>query len=186
MVFAPFQNLKTERLVLRKLSIHDAEGYFRFAGSEKVTRYMLWKPHKDLSESIASIKKALHRYEAGTCYRWAIALKENDRIIGIIDLLGFDEEKETCSFAYMIAEEFWGRGFGTEALKAVLGFAFDKMQISAVEADHFAENAASGAVMRKAGMVYRGTVFEKYEKNGKIFDAVQYRIYREVWETDIS
>lgn len=181
MFFAPFQNLKTERLILRRMSSDDAEGFFRFAGSEKVTRYMLWKPHKDLSGSVASIEKTLKRYEAGKCYRWAVVRKEDGRIMGIIDLLNFDEINETCSFAYMLGEEFWGKGYGTEALKAVLDFAFTQMKVLAVEADHFAENGASGAVMRKAGMVYVQTDERKYEKNGQCFDAQVYRITAEEW-----
>ena len=107
-------------------------------------------------------------------------------LIGIIDLLGFNETENACSFAYMLDEGFWGRGFGTEALTAVLNFAFEDMQMSAVEADHFAGNAASGAVMRKVGMQYCGTVPEKYEKNGIVYDAPQYRITAQEWNNTIS
>lgn len=183
---AEFQELKTARLVLRRLRPGDAENFFMFAGSNAVTRYMLWKPHRDVSESVASIEKTLARYEAGTCYRWAIALAETDKLIGIIDLLGFSEAENSCSFAYMLAEEFWGKGYGTEALKAVLEFAFTCLKVAVVEADHFAENGASGAVMQKVGMVPCGTVPEKYEKDGIVHDAVQYRITRERWKNTIS
>lgn len=186
MEYAGFQEIKTHRLHLRKLCREDVARFFGFAGSEAVTKYMLWKPHRELSESVASIEKAISRYENGNSYRWAIALGENDSLIGIIDLLGFNGTENTCSFAYMIAEEYWGRGFGTEALTAVLEFAFTKLNVAAVEADHFAENAASGAVMRKVGMKYCGTVPGKYEKNGMIYDAVQYRITRKEWENSVS
>ena len=77
-------------------------------------------------------------------------------------------------------------GFGTEAMTAVLNFAFQNMQVSAVGADHFAENAAFGAVMRKGGMKYCGTVPEKYEKNGIVYDAPQYRITAQEWNATIS
>lgn len=183
MEYAAFEELKTPRLVLRKLCAADADAFFRFAGSGQVTKYMLWKPHGDISESASSIEKTLSRYETGNCWRWGIALRETDELIGIIDLLGFDETDNTCSFAYMIAEAFWGRGYGTEALRAVLDFAFDKMKVSAVAADHFAENAASGAVMRKVGMTCRGVVPGKYEKIGVRYDAPQYRITREEWDS---
>lgn len=186
MEYAAFEELKTSRLRLRKLRREDVKSYNRFASSKAVTRFMLWKPHEDLSESAASIEKTLHRYEEEKCYRWGIALQETDELIGIIDLLGFDEEKNICSFAYMIAEEYWGRGYGTEALLALLDFAFRKMKVAAVGADHFAENAASGAVMKKAGMKYLFTERGKYEKNGVIYDAPQYRITQEEWETGIS
>ena len=186
MNYAAFTELKTPRLLLRKLKREDVPAFYRFAGSETVTQYMLWKPHQDISESVASIEKSLTRYNEGTYYRWGIALQDTEELIGIIDLLGFDEEKNTCSFAYMIAQDFWGKGYGTEALMAVLEFAFERMDISAVEADHFADNAASGTVMRKAGMQYIGIEPGKYEKNGISYDAPRYRITQEMWKQQKS
>lgn len=183
---AKFKEIKTQRLHLRKLRRRDAAQFFRFTGSEAVTKYMLWKPHRGLPESVSSIEKTLSRYETGDCLRWGIALQENGELIGIIDLLGFNEVENTCSFAYMIAEEFWGRGFGTEALTAALEFAFGELKVAAVKADHFAENTASGAVMRKVGMTYCGVLPGKYEKNGIIYDAIQYRITRKEWESSVS
>lgn len=182
MEYTEIKQLRTERLVLRKLRLEDASTYFeRLGSSADVTEYMLWNPHQDLAESIASVEKALRRYDEGKCYRWAIALPEDDSVIGVIELLKFDEEKNTCSFAYMLAKEFWGRGYATEALRAALDFAFRELKVAAVEADHFAENAASGAVMRKVGMIYQKTVIAKYEKNGISHDAPMYRITAEEW-----
>lgn len=180
MKFPEIKELHTSRLVLRKLRLSDVQIYYeRLGSSEAVTKYMLWNPHRDISESEASIRKALHRYEEGRCYRWGIALKTDGSIIGVMELLRFDEEAGTCSFAYMLAEEFWGQGLGTEALRAALSFAFTEMDVSAVEADHMAENLASGAVMQKAGMVWQRTEPGKYEKNGVLHDAPVYRITAE-------
>lgn len=181
MVYPDFQQLHTARLILRKLRRSDAADFFRFAGSEAVTKYMLWKPHQSIAESEASIAKTLARFETGRCYRWGITQKDCGTLIGIIDLLGFDEKRNTCTFAYMLSDAHWGLGYGTEALKAVLDFAFREMAVSAVEADHFRENEASGAVMRKAGMEYVRTEPGKYEKNGCRHDAPLYRIQRQTW-----
>lgn len=174
--------ITTSRLRLRRLNREDAPLFFtRLAGSPEVTRYMLWQTHEDPGQSIASIEKTLARYEEGSCCRWAIALKETDELIGIIDLLSFEEKGQSCSFAYMLADAFWGRGFGTEALKAVLHFAFTELSILSITADHMAENPASGAVMRKAGMTYVNTIPGKYVKDGIRHDAHRYRITRDQW-----
>ena len=183
MYYAAFRTLETPRLYLRKLEAEDAPLFYtRLGGNASVARYMLWVPHSDLSQSEASIQRAISLYDTGRFYRWAITLAGEDSLIGMIDLLRFDEQAGTCSFAYMLGEEFWGRGYGTEALKAVLDFAFRDMEMAAVEADHFAENPASGAVMRKAGMRYTHTIPGLYEKNGIRHDAPQYRITREEWK----
>ena len=181
MRYAEFENLKTARLLLRKITMADAQQYYaRLGSSEAVTRYMLFAPHQDIAESIASVEKALARYETGAAYRWAIELP-GEGLIGVIDLLRFEEETASCSFAYMLGEDYWGRGFGTEALKAVFDFAFRKMELQRIEADHMAANPASGAVMRKAGMRYLRTDRAKYEKNGVLHDAPVYVITREDW-----
>lgn len=182
MRYADFSELKTPRLVLRKLTREDIPFYYaRLAGSREVTQYMLFQPHQDLSESEASIAKALRRYEEGRFYRWAIDLPGSG-LIGMIDLLAFEEDTESCSFAYMLGTEFWGKGYGTEALKSVLDFGFREMELKRIHADHFGENTASGAVMRKVGMEYAGTVPGKYEKNGRKYDAPRYEITREQWK----
>lgn len=182
MHYPAMKDIFTARLHLRKIRMDDLENYFTcLAGSEAVTRYMLFRPHKDISESAASIAKWLARYAAGGCYHWCIALKDTDELIGVIDLLRFDEENSSCSFAYMLAEKFWGRGYGTEALRAVIDFGFAEMGLERIEADHMTENVASGAVMRKAGMVYQCMVPGKYEKNGKVYDAAVYAITRQQW-----
>jgi ribosomal-protein-alanine N-acetyltransferase len=182
MRYAEFEELLTPRLRLRKLTMDDVQLYFtRIGSSAEVTKYMLFSPHRDISESVASVEKALRRYREGKCYRFCIALRETDELIGIIEPLRFEEQESSCSFAYMLAKDVWGRGYGTEALAAVLDFLFSRMEIRRVEADHMAENAASGAVMRKAGMVCTGREPAKYEKNGIFHDAVSYVITREQW-----
>ena len=183
MIFAEFQELHTPRLRLRKLTREDIPAYYaRLGSSQAVTEYMLFDAHTDISQSVASIEKALSRYAAGRCYRWAIALAETDELIGVIEALRFDEEAASCSFAYMIGSDFWGMGYGTEALQAALKFGFDSMDLQSIAADHMSANPASGAVMRKAGMTYVRTDEGKYQKNGNVYDAVVYRITRQEWQ----
>ena len=177
MRFAEFEIMETQRLRLRHIRMDDIlEYYERLFGDGDVCRYLLFDPHQDISESMESIENTLARYEAGGCYRWGIALKEEDTLIGVIELLRFDEETDTCSFAYMLSCDSWNQGFATEALSAVIRFAFEKMDVERILVDHMSPNAASGAVMRKAGMTHVGTEPGKYEKHGQIFDAEIYEI----------
>lgn len=169
--------LHTKRLILRPFRLSDAKDYYEeLASRESVTRYMLFRPHKTMAESEESMVKIQKLYAQGGCYRWAVTRIEEDRLIGTIALLGFDHQEESCSFAYMLGEPFWGQGYGTEMLEAALDYAFSQLSMKLVKADHFSENGASGAVMRKVGMIYTGTVSDKYEKNGKWHDALSYQI----------
>lgn len=179
MRYAQFKCLKTDRLVLRDIRMEDIQEYYeRLFGDGDVARYMLFDPHQDISESLAAIEQTLNDYAEGKCYRWGITLAEDDSLIGLIQLLRFEEETDTCSFVYMLGCDYWNQGFATEALKEVIRFAFDEMEIRRIIADHMTKNPASGAVMRKAGMTHIGTETGKYEKYGIPYDAELYEICR--------
>ena len=172
-----FQILQTPRLILRDIRMGDIYEYYeRLYGDGDVCRYMLFDPHQDIGESLASLERVLARYEEGGFYRWGITLPEDDSLIGIIELLRFDEKTGTCSFAYMLGCKYWNRGYGTEALREVIRFAFEEMDVSRILVDHMSGNGASGAVMRKAGMTHIGTEPGKYTKHGACRDAEIYEI----------
>lgn len=176
MRYVEFHTLETERLILRKLRASDLPEYNFLYGNGEVCRYMLFQPHESMAQSAESLQRALSRYGETGFYRWAITQREDDKLIGIIDLLRFDDAQDRCSFAYMLRPDHWNRGYGTEALKAVFRFAFEEMGIHVIAADHMADNPASGAVMRKAGMTFTHRIEGKYQKNGISHDAVCYEI----------
>lgn len=183
MVYAKYECLETEHLLLREFREEDAESYYsRIGSSYDVTRYMRWEPHTSLEESKKSIEKIMRRHKEGGYYTWGITLKGDDTIIGRIDLLRFDENDSSCGFAYMLGSEFWGKGYATEALRAVFTFAFEKMEMERIDADHMSENVGSGRVMQKSGMQHIGKTPSKYEKNGIWYDADEYVISYDTWK----
>ena len=177
MKYAEMETLETQRLILRKLTMEDLYDYYERIGSDgEVSRFMLWEPHQDIGETLESFEKTLAAYEEGDYYRWVAEEKNGDGIIGTMSLLRFDEEESSCSFAYMFAKDWWRQGYATEAMTVVLNFAVEKLEIKKITADHFAGNEASGAVMRKLGMVHVGTAKDKYEKHGHKVDAELYEL----------
>ncbi len=173
MNFAELRELQTARLRLRRLSFDDVYDYYERLGSDgEVSKYMLFEPHQDIGETLALIEEALVRYEEENFYRWGI--ENGDGLIGVIELLHFDEESESCSFTCMLGKQWWGQGYATEAVQEVFRFAAEELGVKKLTADHMAPNAASGAVMRKAGMVQVGVIPGKYEKHGQRHDAIVY------------
>jgi len=177
MRYVDFRCLETSRLLLRDIRLEDIQEYYeRLFGDGDVAKYMLFDPHQDIGESYQSILKILEQYAQGRFYRWGIALKEDDSLIGVIQLLRFDEETSTCSFAYMLGCDYWNQGYATEALSKVVSFAFEEMEIQRIVVDHVAENGASGAVMRKVGMKHIGTERGGFVKHGIVHDLEVYEI----------
>jgi len=175
--------ITTHRLKLRKLQSCDAEDFYKFASDKKVSQFMNWIPHTSISDSIKSIEKSIKEYESKQYYRWGISLKENNHLIGIIQLLAFDETKNSCSFAYMLNSDYQNKGYGTEALSAVIQFAFEKISVDVIEADIYSKNKASSAVAKKCGMNYTGTIKDKYTKDGTLHSADRYTVTREQYLT---
>ena len=177
MRYADFRHLETERLILRDIRMEDIQEYYeRLYGDGDVCRYLLFDPHQDIGESLQSIQEILEKYEEGNFYRWGITEKGDDSLIGVIGLVRIDEQANTCSFAYLLGCDYWNRGYGTEAVQAVIRFAFEELEMERIVADHMVANPASGAVMRKAGMTHIGTEQGKYSKHSKLWDVEVYEI----------
>ena len=174
-------SMKTERLILRNLEHRDVPFYYeRITSRPAVAKTMLWEPHSCVNETETVFQKILSRYEDSGYHRWAIALRNDDTVIGTAELLRFTEDG-CCSFAYMIGEDFWNHGYATEALQAIFAYGFSQLGIKKIEADHFSCNPASGRVMQKLGMTHCGTHPAAYEKNGTVYDAEAYYLTKETF-----
>lgn len=182
MKLVKFENIKTNRLLLRNLKLSDTEEYYKkIGGNEAVSKFMLWDTHKNVEETKELVSSWVKMYDEPQFYKWAITLKETDELIGIIQLLRFDEKENSCEVSYMISDSYWNKGYTTEALKAVLNFGFKKIKLDSVIADHYSENIASGKVMLKAGMKYTGRVPDRFE-NAKGYKELDcYKISKEDW-----
>ena len=176
MRFAELKELETPRLNLRRLRFEDLYDYYeRITSDGDVTRYLTEEPHQDIGETLEALQNTLDRYEEGACC-WAIALKDDDGIIGIVELRDFEEGEQSCSFACKLGKRWWGQGYAAEAVQAVFRYAQQELGVRRITAGHMAPNAAAGAVMRKAGMTQAGVVPGGYEKQGQVFDGVVYEL----------
>lgn len=172
---APMRELETGRLSLRRLRFDDVYDYYEgLAADGEVMKYLSEEPHQDISESLAYIEQTLERYEEGGCYRWAIAGREDDSLLGLIELT--EPEEETCGIRCMLMERCWNRGFGTEAMETVIAFAREELGIARLTAEHFEANAAAAALLTKVGMTPTAVISGKYEKQCRLHDAVCYEL----------
>jgi len=85
---------------------------------------------------------------------------------------------------YWLGEAYWGKGYMTEAVKRMLAFAFDDLNLNRVNICAFVENEASNAVIRKVGFVFEGTKRQgnRSRASGKIHDSNEYGMLKEDWE----
>jgi [ribosomal protein S5]-alanine N-acetyltransferase len=152
-------HIETDRLILEKFQLNDAQKVFdHWLSDERVADNRINVAHKTISETIERVNKIVTGYENEEFCYWAIKLKDCGELIGEIDLYDFDKMTENCEVSYSLGYEWWNRGYGTEALRAIVEFGFRQMNIHKISAAHNTDNPASGRIMSKAGMVQEGII----------------------------
>jgi len=183
-IFADLPELETDRLLLRKMRPEDAEAMFAYASDPEVTRYVLWDTHGSIEESENFLRFANEGYQRGDFGGWGLVLKASGAFIGTCGMdAGYAPEHARAEFGYVLSHEHWGRGLMPEAVRRVIQFCFERMELNRVEARCIAENTASARVMEKAGMSYEGTLREREYIKGAYRDMKLYSILRSEYTT---
>ena len=110
---------------------------------------------------------------------FAFAITVDEKVIGSIGVYRQENiHRQTAELGYYIAEEYWGKGIMTEAIKQICQYVFQKSDILRIYAEPFAYNEASCRVLEKAGFQYEGTLRNNAVKNGKVIDMKMYSILK--------
>ena len=175
--------LETERLILRKFAMTDAEAAFKnWTSSDAVTKYLRWETHADVSVTREYIAYQLEQYKTPDHYDWMITLKESGEPIGSIGAVDIKEEICAVEVGYCIGEKWWRRGFTSEALARVIEFFFKEVGANRVWSEHDVNNPNSGKVMLKCGLKYEGTLRQADRNNMGLCDTAVYGIIAEEYE----
>jgi ribosomal-protein-alanine N-acetyltransferase len=175
--------IETERLILRRFAIDDADSMFNnWASDNDICKYMRWTQHENKDETKSVLSRWIDSYSNKSFYQWAVTLKGNDEPIGAIGLFVVNEFDLCGDVGYCIGKKYWGQGIMSETLKAVLEFAFETIGFNRIETYHSVNNPASGKVMQKAGMTFEGLARQKYKSICGFEDSNMYSILREDFE----
>ncbi len=174
------QRIETDRLILRRYVIEDADAMYKnWASDSEVTKFLTWQPHSSIEVSRGIIENWLKEYSDEKYYQWAIVLKDNgNEPIGDISVGQMNEDISMVHIGYCLGRAWWRRGIMSEALKAVMDFMFDSVEVNRVESRHDPMNPNSGKVMQKCGMKYEGTLRSADRNNQGICDACYYALLR--------
>ncbi len=146
--------LETERLRLRKPAVQDAEEIFRkYAQDAVVTKYLTWRPNRDVQETRDFLAACLRAWDEGKSFHWVIEQKADHELLGMITARVDDQKWE---LGYVLARSYWGKSYMTEALKRLVDWALKQQEIYRVWSVCDVDNLASARVMEKAGMQREG------------------------------
>lgn len=177
LIFAENQRIETERLILRPVTLADAEDFFEFAGDEETTRFV-YPTHQTVQDTRIIIANLPMKAPYG---KNAIELKAEKKMIGTVDLR-VDEEHEVGELGYVLSRYYWHQGYMTEACEALLQLGFEEMKLIRIFASHDERNSASGRVMKNIGMTQEGLVKNSRRAKGQMINSVYCGITFEDWQ----
>lgn len=173
-------NLYTERLVLRPFKLSDAKQVQMLAGEMKIAETTLNIPHpyeNGMAEAwIGTHRQGLKQEKEVT---YAIVNANTDQLMGAISLMSINPIHKKAELGYWIGVPYWGKGYCTEASKALIDYGFKDLNLNKIYAKALVTNIASWTVMEKVGMSHEGTLRQDMIKDGVAYDFKTYGILKD-------
>lgn len=174
--FHPFHNLETERLILRRVDNNDYKEVLSLRSNPETMKYIPRPILKNDEEALAHILMIETKIQNNEGINWAITIKGDPKLIGVIGHYRIQLENYRAEIGYMILPEFNGQGIVTEAVKEVVKYGFEIMKLHSIEAVIDPDNVASANVLKKNGFVKEAHLKENEFHEGRFYDSVIYSI----------
>ena len=167
---------ETERLILRKLAFSDVEDVYSFCSNPNVSRPMTWETNDSIEMTKEFLRMVLEGYEKGESGEWAIEWKETGHVIGVAAFIEWSNVHKSAELGYFLSEDYWGRGIVKEALKELIHYGFNELDLNRIDGRCDTDNFGSQKVMKKLGMTYEGTLRKNEWIKGEFRDTQVYSI----------
>lgn len=182
-VFGSIPAFETERLKIRLFKEDDVDDLYEYCSDEEVTKYLSFETYNNKQQAIDRINYCMGLYQRlDKEITWAIEYKEEGKVIGNIDLIRWNEKDKEAEIGYILNRKYWNKGFMTEALKPLLRFGFENMELNRIEIRCDERNVASARVIEKNGLTYEGTWRQKKIIKGEFVSLRYYSMLREEYK----
>lgn len=174
----PLPQLDTTRLRLRQMGEGDVDALFSIFGDPEVMVY--WSsPALESRDGAAALLADIDEMRTKqTLFQWGVELRESETVIGTCTLYEWDRDNRRASIGYALGRQHWGQGFATEALGALISFAFESLDLHRLEADVDPHNVPSVRVVERLGFIYEGSRAERWFVHGIWHDSLMYGLVR--------
>ena len=176
--FRDFPELKSERLLLRRITKGDVKEIFEIYSDPEVARYDWYYPIESMDKALKIIESFKDTYDDKEEFTWGVTRKSDNRIIGYCCLGDFQEGPRSCEIGYGFNRNQWNKGYGTEAVKMLVKFAFEQMNINRIAGTVTVGNEPSIKVLKKCGFQQEGIFRERTFMKGELVDDVILAILR--------
>ena len=172
-----FPELKTERLNLIEIKQSYLNDYYKLFSDKRVTKFYNIIPFREEKEAQKYLDWFKNQFKAKLGIRWGIVLKGQKHIIGTLGYNNF-LKNHRANLGYDLQFKFWNKGIITEALREIIGFGFDKLEINRIEAEVMQGNIASEKVLSKLGFKKEGVLRNWMYWNEKYYDMTMFSLLR--------
>ncbi|MEC9484353.1 MAG: GNAT family protein [Candidatus Izemoplasma sp.] len=175
--------ITTKRLRLRPIKETDQRAVYDYAKRDDVGPNAGWAPHAHMKDSLAFIQYSIKKRDLGQPGVYAITFKENDTLIGTIEVHSVHNTRGEIGF--VLHPDYWNQGIITEAAQAIIIYAFEVLKLKRLAYCHFHHNFASKRVCDKLGFVFEGVLRKKFQMyDGRLLDDVVYSLIDDDYEND--
>ena len=169
--------LETERLALRRPTLADVKAIAFLANDRRIAENTRRLPHPYLQDHAIEFVRAI-----ADDPRESVFLIEHS--LTPIGMVGIDwREQEAPELGYWLGTEYWGRGFGTEAARAVIDFFFEEFEAEHLISGARVANPASRNILEKCGFQWSGVELHRFEALGSSTPVDRFRLSRGVWSS---
>lgn len=176
--FNPFPILETERLKLRKVELSDVEDYHEIRSNKRVMQYIARPLAQTLEDTKGVIERVHETIEKSEGINWAVCLKDDPKILGTVGFYRTNHTHFRTELGYELRPEFWGKGIMSEAIQAVLDYAFFTMNFHSVEANIDPVNRRSENILIRNNFIKEAHFRENYFFEGKFTDSAIYSLLK--------
>jgi [ribosomal protein S5]-alanine N-acetyltransferase len=176
--------IETDRLLLRRLDMTDAQDMFEYTSNPSVTKYLSWDPHEEISKTEKFIRGVINKYEFQEKeFTYGIELKSQNKLIGALKILNICNFNKRGEFTSILNPDYQGKGYMGEAWQSLLEFCFNVAGLNRIQSYVTIDNIASQKKNDRAGLIKEGHLKDWWFMKGKFKDAYIYAITKAMYES---
>jgi [ribosomal protein S5]-alanine N-acetyltransferase len=174
--------IEAPRVRLRWLTERDVDALFAVFSDPQMMRYWSTPPMKERAEAGALLSRIHAMFATRSGFQWGVERKEDRRLIGTCTLFHLDERNRRAEIGYCLHSGFWKQGYMSEALAALLDFAFGPLKLRRLEADIDPRNENSLRIVAKLGFRHEGLLRERWNVADEIQDSAFLGLLAREWQ----
>ncbi|EIT86886.1 ribosomal-protein-serine acetyltransferase [Fictibacillus macauensis ZFHKF-1] len=174
--------IQSNRLTLRHFSKRDVESFYAYRSTPEVAKFQSWENYQ-YSDAEQFVEKQVQNKpnQPGTWFQFAVALTDTNQLIGDCALHTLLDEPRIVEIGFTIASEHQGKGYGSEAVRALLTYVFKTLGKHKIIAFTDVRNDHSIALLERVGFRREGHLLQNYMSKGKWIDEYQYSLLHSEW-----